>query len=70
MKKPEMIDISHAEAESLLSRLEVGDLSEVDRKRCASALRMVFWLQSQLQEAKLSIARLKNLFGIRSEKQG
>ncbi len=70
MKKPETIDLSHAEAESLLSRLETGELSESDRKVCSSALRMVFWLQGQLIEAKLSIRRLKRLFGIRSEKKG
>ncbi len=70
MKKPETIDLSTAEAESLLSRLETCSLSEVDRKICSSALRMVFWLQGQLSEAKLSIQRLKKLFGIRSEKQG
>lgn len=70
MKKPETIDISHAEAESLLSRLETNNLSDSDLKICSSALRMVFWMQGQLAEAKLSIRRLKRIFGISSEKQG
>ena len=66
MKKPkEKIELNTEETTDLLQRLEKSNLSKSDQQLISSIIRMVMWVQFQLQEAKLSLKRLKKYFGFR-----
>jgi hypothetical protein len=67
--KPNKVDLTIEESEALIIRIENNTLTDADRKLCVQMLRFMFWLQSCLLEAKLSIKRLKNIFGIKTEKK-
>jgi len=69
MKNPKHVDMTPAQAEELIVRIQNNSLSETDRELCAESLQLIFWLQNNLREAKLSIKRLKSIFGIKTEKK-
>jgi len=69
MKNPKHVDMTPAQAEELIARIQNNNLSDTDRELCAESLQLVFWLQSSLREAKISIKRLKSIFGIKTEKK-
>ncbi len=69
MKKPKHVDMTPAQAEELIERIKNNNLSDTDRELCAESLQLVFWLQSSLREAKMSVKRLKSIFGIKTEKK-
>lgn len=67
--KPEIISLTQEEVEGLKSRLAANELEEADQKIILSILSIYFWLQNQLQQAKLTIFRLKEMFGFKTEKK-
>ena len=69
MKNPKHVDMTPAQAEELIVRLQNNSLSDTDRELCAESLQLIFWMQNNLREAKLSIKRLKSIFGIKTEKK-
>jgi transposase len=70
MKKPDKIHIDENEIESLIERLESNTLSTSDKGVLVAIVQAYFWIQSSLFEARMSIKRLKSLFGLRrSEKR-
>ena len=69
MKNPKHIDMTPAQAEELIARIQNDNLSDADRELCAESLQLVFWLQDNLREAKLSVKRLRSIFGIKTEKK-
>ncbi len=72
MKKkdePEPITLTGDEAEALKSRILSSNLSESDQTLMAGLISFTLWLQAQLGWAKLSIQRLRRLFGFSTEKK-
>ena len=69
MQKPQVIDLSQEEAESLNQRIKNHDLTESDWKLFEGLIQFVIWLQFNLKEAKISIGRLRRLFGFPRKKK-
>ena len=59
MKKPEVVTISQQEADSLIESIEGTNLSEEQKTLLVNMCYFFFWLQDQLQQARLSISNLK-----------
>lgn len=67
---PQKLDLTPEQAVTLKERILASqDLSEADRKMIVGLISFNFWLQKQLSTAKLSITRLKRLFGCSTEKK-
>jgi len=67
--QPELMTLTAEEAEALKSRITSAALLESDKKIVLGLISFTLWLQKQLSLAKLSIERLKSLFGISTEKK-
>jgi hypothetical protein len=68
--KPKKINLTPAAAGLLKERvLAVQELSAADRDILVGLISFNFWLQQQLLTAKLTITRLKRLFGFSTEKK-
>ena len=67
--EPEKITLTVEESEALKARILANNLSESDRSLLVGLVNCVLWLQLQLSRAKLSIHRLKQLFGFSTEKK-
>jgi hypothetical protein len=68
-QQPELMTLTAEEAEALKSRIAAGTLLDNDKKIMLGLISFTLWLQKQLSLAKLSIERLKSLFGISTEKK-
>jgi hypothetical protein len=68
-EKPKRISLTTKQAEELKSRISTSSLLEADRNLLLGLVSFVLWLDNQLNRAKLSIKRLKSLFGISTEKK-
>jgi hypothetical protein len=68
-QQPELMTLTVEEAEALKSRISAGTLLDSDKKIMLGLISFTLWLQKQLPLAKLSIERLKSLFGISTEKK-
>jgi hypothetical protein len=67
--KLEIVTLSQEEADSFKERIINSSLAPQDQKIILALLSFNFWLQSQLSRAKLSILRLKKIFGLPTEKR-
>ncbi len=67
--QPERITLTAEEAQALKARVQAAPLAEKDIKLLVGLISFNFWLQQQLATAKLSIQRLKRLFGFNTEKK-
>src|SRR5262245_26900253 len=67
MSKPKRLDFTPEQVEALISRLENQNLEPSDFPLLANILRAMIWMESSLKEKSLSIARLKVVFGIKTE---
>lgn len=67
--KPEIIEVSEKALEAIESRILSNSLSEEDKKIVLSIMLAYSWISRQLRSAKLTIHRLKGLFGFSTEKQ-
>jgi hypothetical protein len=69
-KKPhDIIDVSVDKLEGLKSRLISDTLFEEDKPIILAIISAYAWIQGQLDSAKLTIHRLKTLFGFGTEKR-
>ena len=69
MKEPNRIDLSEAEADELLRRLEKGRLNAKDYELLSIVLKSWLWLSRVVRDNRISINELKKLiFGAKSEK--
>ena len=66
--KPDVITLTPDEAEALRDRIIRSTLAEHDQKTVLSLLSFNFWLQNQLERSKLTILRLRKIFGLSTEK--
>ena len=69
MIKPKQVKLTEAEANSLLARIQNNTLTDEDRLIFSGLISFNLWLEQQLQSAKLSIHRLKQLFGFKSSEK-
>jgi len=67
MKKPNRIDFTTEEVEALIERIENQNLEVDDFSLLANLLKAMIWMENSLREKSLSIARLKAVFGIKTE---
>lgn len=65
--KPKRLDFTAEEIDLLLCRIENHQLEASDFPLIADLIRAMIWLQSSLREKELSIARLRKIFGIKTE---
>jgi hypothetical protein len=63
MSRPETITLSAAAGEAILERLAVYAPSRSDCEILLQVLRWYFWLTATVQEAKLSLKKLRTLLG-------
>jgi len=70
MKKPipEKVDLTEEEADQLIERINASNLSSNDIKITTGLIHFCLWLQAKLISAKITIRKLRRLFGARSEK--
>ena len=61
MKRPQEVNLSPADGEALIERLERDALSADDRCLLVQVVRLLFWLLFALQEAKISLRRFRTL---------
>jgi hypothetical protein len=66
--KPDVVSLTPKEAEEFKDRIVHSSLTEKDQNIVLALLSFNFWLQSQLHRAKLTILRLKKIFGFPTEK--
>jgi hypothetical protein len=69
MNSPEIIDLSVETLEGVKSRLASCSLLEEDKSVLLAIVSAYAWIQVQLQSAKLTIYRLKRMFGFSTEKR-
>jgi hypothetical protein len=67
MKIPGRVDFTSEQIETLIERIEKKCLAEEDYSVLASLIRAIVWLNLSLQEKKISIERLRKIFGIKTE---
>lgn len=67
--EPKRIDLTNEQAESLKQRLLTNNLNDKDKEIMLGLVSFNLWLRKQLSAAKISIRRLKRLFGFRREKK-
>jgi hypothetical protein len=65
MKKPEHIVLNEEEVNSLLGRVLNCNLKASDKKIIAGIIQIYQVLQWTLREAKISVQRLRSLFGFK-----
>jgi hypothetical protein len=63
------ITLSDEDLLGLESRLELNKLTSSDLEILKNVLSFNGWLQGQLEEKSVSILKLRNLFGIKTEKK-
>ena len=63
MSKPEFVDVDQHDLNSLLERVSGSSLESSDKKLLLNIVQCHVWLQVTLREAKMSIARLRRVFG-------
>jgi hypothetical protein len=64
-KKPEKIDLNGHQIDSLSVRIDDCNLDIQDKVIVKSVLQFYFWIQTALQESKISIKRLMSMFGFK-----
>jgi len=67
--KPHIVSLTTEEADAFKNRVVNSSLAEQDKKIVLALLSFNFWLQAQLTHAKLTILRLKKIFGLPTEKK-
>lgn len=65
MKNPEKIELDKNQADALIVRLDANSLTDFDRTILKFVLQWYLWLQSALLESKISISRIKSMFGFK-----
>jgi len=63
------VDMTPKQAQELIDSINSSNLDDNSREVATSSIDLVLWLQNELRESKLSIKRLRHLFGIKTEKK-
>lgn len=67
--KPKQVQLTAKEAQYLRQRIFSKELTDTDKELLAGLVSFNLWLHEELSLAKLSIRKLKQLFGFRKEKK-
>ncbi len=67
--KPKKVQLTELEANALIVRIQNNTLTDEDRLIFSGLISFNLWLEQQLQAAKLSIHKLKKLFGFKSSEK-
>lgn len=67
LNKPPIIKLSQSERQSLLKQVNESNLDDTGKATVLGTINFTLDLQSQLNEAQLTIASLKKLFGCGGE---
>lgn len=67
--KPKQVQLTAKEADALKQRIFTKELTDTDKELLAGLVSFNLWLHDQLSLAKISIRKLKQLFGFRREKK-
>jgi transposase len=67
MKQPSRLDFTPEQVEALIAKIEKQQIDAADFPLLADIVRAMVWMESSLKEKTLSIARLKSIFGIKTE---
>ena len=65
MKKPHKIEITQEQSDDIITRLDANALTDSDRYIITLIIQWYLWLQSALLESKISISRIKSMFGFK-----
>ena len=65
MKKPDKIEITQEQSDDIITRLDANALTDSDRYIITLIIQWYLWLQSALLESKISISRIKSMFGFK-----
>lgn len=68
MKSPGRIEVTQEQADEWIEKIKTNRLTEEDRERLVDLIHALGWLNRSLEEKSLSLQRLRNLFGIHTEK--
>lgn len=68
-KSPDIINLPEEALDAIKSRIEAGTVLEEDKQIILSIMCTHTWLSRQLRSTKLTIYRLKSLFGCSTEKR-
>lgn len=69
MKQPDVVEMNQQQRDGLFERIRQSTLAEADQILIIKIIQFCFWLQFMLEESKLSIKRLKDLFGFTTPKK-
>ena len=67
MKAPKHLDFTPEQIEALIERLDKQALEKEDYPVLTNLIRAIVWMNFSLQEKRLSIQRLRSIFGIKTE---
>jgi transposase len=67
MEIPGRVDFTSEQIEMLIERIEKSGLAKEDCSVITSLLRAIVWLNLSLQEKKITVQRLRKIFGIKTE---
>jgi hypothetical protein len=65
MKKPHKIEITKEQSDGIIERLDANLLTDADKSIITLIIQCYLWLQSALLESKISISRIKSMFGFK-----
>ena len=68
-QKPKHVQLSAKQFEELQLKIQNNELNSTDKSLVTSSLSSFLWLKSQLEQSKITIAQLRSLFGITTEKK-
>ncbi len=68
-KKPEALSLDLKELEDIIERASSGSLSEADRAKLSQTVETLAWLQQELANKDVSLARLRSLFGLNTSEK-
>jgi hypothetical protein len=64
--KPEKIELTAAKVQELQAKIRASNLVSEDQKLLIGLISWCLWLQVKLANSKITISKLKSIFGIKS----
>lgn len=68
MKSPGRLELTRDQVDDLVERVKTDRLTAADRDQLVGLIHAMVWMSHSLEEKKLTIGRLRKLFGIQTEK--
>ena len=68
-EKPKQVELTEEQFQDLQFKINNSNLDNIDKSLVTESLSSFVWLKEQLENSKITIAQLKQLFGIKTEKK-